>query len=112
MNAGRCAKVPWMSASDSGSSMYFCKRAPQRTSAVGAIDDGFVEDPLAGLFGHRDGDRALRQVRVQLLHHQFDDLDQVDLGQRAEDDDFVQTVEELRIEGALHFVPHHVLDLG
>ena len=101
-----------MSASDSGSSMYFCKRAPQRTRAVAAIDDRLVEDPLAGIFGHGDRDGALRQVVVQLVHHQFDDLDEVGLGQRVEDDDLVETVQELGVEGALHLVPHHVLDLA
>src|SRR5271166_349400 len=88
------------------------QRAAQRTRAVAAVHHRLVEDPLARVFGHRDRDGALRQVLVQLLHHQLHDLDEVRLGQRVEDDDLVETVEELGVEGALHLALHHVLDLA
>src|SRR5271165_4080839 len=88
------------------------QRAAQWTSAVTAVGERLVEDPLARLFRHRHSDRALRQVLIELLHHQFDDLDEVHLCQSVEDDDLVETVEELGVEGALHLVLHHVLDLG
>src|SRR5271166_1238601 len=86
--------------------------AAQRTRAVAAVAKRLIEDPLARFFGHGDRDGTLRQVLVQLLHHQLHDLDEVLLRQRVEDDDLVETVEEFGVEGALHFALHHVLDLA
>src|SRR6202030_3853887 len=71
----------------------------QWTRTIAAITKGLVENPLLGLLGDRDGDRLLRQVRVELLHKQFDNLDQVGVRQGQEENDLVQPVEELRIEG-------------
>jgi hypothetical protein len=82
----------------------------QRTGAVVAVHQRLVEDPLARVFVHRHRDRLLRQVGVELVHHQLDDRNQVLLGQRVEQDHLVETVEELGVEGALHLVLHHVLD--
>jgi hypothetical protein len=67
MNAGRVVIVPWISASDSGSSMYFCKRPAQGTRSVAAVGECLVEDPLLRLVRHGHGDRLLRQVLVQWL---------------------------------------------
>ena len=55
------------------------QRSPQRTRAVAAIDHRLVKDPLAGILGNGDGDGPLRQVLIELVHHQLDDLDQVGL---------------------------------
>src|ERR1019366_8120115 len=88
------------------------QRPAERTRTIAEVHNRLVEDPLAGLFRHRDRDGALRQVLVQLLHHQFHDLDQVGLAERVEDNDLVETVEKLGVEGALHLAPHHVLDFG
>ena len=54
----------------------------------------------------------LRQVLVQLLDHQLHNLNQVGFRQSVEDNHFIETVEEFGVEGALHLVLHHVLDLG
>ena len=69
-----------------------------------------VEDPLLGLVRHRDGDRLLRQVRVQLRDHKLQNLDEVDLAQRVEDDDFIEPVQELGVKRALNLVPYQFLD--
>ncbi len=53
---------------------------------------------------------TLRQVHVELLYQQFKNLDQVGIGQRAEDDHFIQTVQELGVECLLHFLPDQVLN--
>ncbi len=57
------------------------------------------------------------EVGVHLLHQQLHDLHEVGVGERGEDDDLVEAVEELRVEGALdlaldqllHLVEDHVL---
>src|SRR5579864_7948745 len=87
------------------------QRAAERTSSVGAVGQGLVEDPLLGIVGNRDGDRLLRQVLVELRDHEFQNLDQIGLVQRHEDDDFIQTVEELGVEGTLHLVFHQLFNL-
>jgi len=48
---------------------------------------------------------------VQALDEQFDDLDEVGIRQRLEEDDFVKTVEELRVESLLHFLLDQLLHL-
>ena len=73
--------------------------AAQGARAVAAVDEGLVEDPLLGILGDRDGDGLLRQVGIELLDQQFHDLEQVGVVQRLEENDFVDAVEELGIEG-------------
>ena len=85
--------------------------AAQGTRAVAAVDEGLLENPLLGFLGDRDGDGLLRQVRVELLHQQLDDLDQVGVVERLEEDDLVEAVEELGVEGLLDFVLDQLLDL-
>ena len=111
MKAGRVVMVPWISASDSGSSMYFCRARRKRARAVAAVGESLVEDPLLGVVGNRDGDGFLRQVLVELRDHEFENLDQVGLAQRQEQDDFVEAVQELGVEGALDFALHQFFDL-
>src|SRR5262249_2500952 len=82
----------------------FLQGPAQRARAVAAIGKSLVEDPLLGLVRNRDRDRLLRQVRVELSDHQLQNLDQVGLGQRVEDDDFIEAVQKLGIERALDFV--------
>ena len=112
MNAGRVVMVPWISASDSGSSMYFCKRPAQRTRSVAAVGQRLVENPLLGFIGHRDGDRFLREILVQQVHHQFENLDEILLAESHEQNDFVQAVEELGVEGAFNFTFHQIFDFA
>ena len=83
----------------------------QGARAVGAIAESLLEDPLLGVLGDRDGDGLLRQVVVQLLHQQLDNLEQVAVRQRLEEDDLVEAVEELGIEGLLHFLLDQLLHL-
>src|SRR4029077_5949781 len=64
----------------------------QRPRAVTAIDQRFIQNPLLGFFVHGDGDVTLGQVAVELLYQQFQDLDQVVVNQRVEDDHFIQAV--------------------
>ena len=52
------------------------------------------------------------QVAVDLFDQQVDDLDQVVVGERGEQDHFVQAVQEFGIERLLHFAAHHVFDLA
>ena len=50
MNASRVLIVPWISTSDNGSSMHFCK-ARRSGRAVGAIAECLTEHPLLGTGG-------------------------------------------------------------
>src|ERR1700680_1193572 len=84
----------------------------QRTRTVGAIGKRLVENPLLGLIRDGNRDRLLCQVLIQLRDHKLENLDQVVLAQGAEQDDFVQPVQELRIEGAFDFALDQLLDLS
>src|ERR1700737_5315868 len=48
----------------------------------------------------------MNQSVIQLAYQQVDNAQQILIGERIEDDHFVQAVEKLRIERALHFVHH------
>src|SRR6202522_1384201 len=87
------------------------QRPAQRPRAVAAVAQRLVENPLLGFLGDGDGDRLLGKVGVQTLHQQFDDLDEVGVRQRLEENDLVETVEELRVEGLLDFLLDQFLDL-
>src|SRR6185437_4940413 len=83
----------------------------QRTRTIAAVHQRFVQNPTLGFFGDRDRDVALCQVSVELLNQQFKNLDQVRIGQRLEENYFVQTVQELRIEGLLDFLLNQLFNL-
>src|SRR5262249_44987848 len=85
--------------------------ATQRTRAVAAVYKGLIQHPLRGFISHGDGDVTLSQIGIELLHQQFENLDQVGISQRVEDDHFIQPVQELRIECPLHFLANHLLNL-
>ena len=51
------------------------------------------------------------KVCVELLNQQFKNLHEFRIGQRGEDDDLVQAVDELGVEGSLHLAHHHLLHL-
>jgi hypothetical protein len=53
----------------------------------------------------------LRQVLVQLRHHQLHDLDQVVFAERVEEDDFVERFRNSGLKVFLTSLLHHVLDL-
>src|SRR5579864_6760076 len=85
--------------------------AAERARAIAAVGQGLVENPLLGVVGDGDGDRFLRQVRIELRNHELENLDQVVFAERVEDDDFVDAVQELGIEGTLDLVPDQLFDL-
>src|SRR6185437_987792 len=87
------------------------QRAAQRTRPVTAVDHGLVEDPLLRVLRDGDRDRFLHQVGVELRQQQFDDLDEVRISERLEENDLIDTVEELRIKGTLDFTLHQIFDL-
>src|ERR1019366_5097485 len=85
--------------------------AAQRARTVAAVGEGLVENPLLGIVRNRDRDGFLRQVLVELRDYELENLDQVALAQRQEQDDFVEAVEELRVEGAFDFALHQFFHL-
>src|SRR5437879_9846685 len=90
----------------------FLKGPAQRTSAIAAIAAGLLENVLGRVRGQADLDLLADQVSVDLSDQQVDDFDQIVVGERCEENDFIQAVEELRIERPLHFTAHHLVDLG
>ena len=52
------------------------------------------------------------QILVDLLGQQVDDLQQILVGERGEQNGLVQAIQELRIEGLLDLRHHLVLHLG
>src|ERR1700721_1292889 len=90
----------------------FLQRSTQWPSAVGAVRQSLVEDPLLGLIRHRNGDRLLRQVLIELGDHELENLDKIRFAQSQEQNDLVQPVQEFRIEGALDFALHQFLNLA
>src|ERR1035437_589938 len=84
--------------------------AAQGARAIFAIREGLVEDPLLGLLGDADGDGLLCQIGVELLNHQLNNLNEVGIVERLENDSFVEAVKELGVEGLLHLGKHLFFD--
>src|ERR1700744_5576378 len=80
------------------------QRTAQWPCSIRAVDKCLFQNPLLGVFGHRQRDRLLDQIGVQLLYQQLQDLNQILIRKGNEDDDFIQPVQELRVEGSLHLV--------
>ena len=91
--------------------MYFCKRAPQRPGSVAAVAAGLIENIFCRVGLEPDLDLLGHQVHVDLLDQQLDDLEQVFVDQRSEQNDFVQAVEKLGVERPLYFAHHLIFDL-
>ena len=85
-------------------------RAAQRPGAVGRVEPGLGEPRLGGV-GHLEGEAAVRQARLQGLDLQVHDPRQLGHGERVEQHDLVQAVEELGLERPAHH-GHHGLALG
>src|SRR6185312_11072783 len=83
----------------------------QRTRTIAAVGKRLVQNPLLRFLIHRDGDVPLCEIGIELSNQQFQNLDEVRIRQSVKDDYFVQTVQELWIEGPLDFRLHHVLNL-
>ena len=75
-------------------------RPAQRTGSVYRIIALFCQ-PGLGLVADVELDVAFRQPSLHLAHKQVDDALQVLLGQRAEYDDVVDSVQQFRAEGPL-----------
>src|SRR6202158_500870 len=83
------------------------QRPPQRPRPVTAVGARFLEDPLACFRRHYHLHLPVDERIVHLAHKQIDNAEQVFVAERVENNDFVQTVEKLRIEHPLYFVHHH-----
>src|SRR5687768_6272838 len=83
-------------------------RAAQRPRAVRAVLAGHLDDPVDDLGGERNLQLAVDQVGVELGDEQAHDPPQVVVGERLEDDDLVDAVDELGIEGPLDLAEHHL----
>ena len=85
-------------------------QATQRTCAVRRIVTG-VGKPFARRIGHVERDAAVGQTCGHLRDLNVHDAAELLAGQRVEHDQFVQTVDEFRLELHVHGV-HHGLLLG
>ena len=88
---------------------------PQRTRAIIAISQGFLEDPLPRFRRQYNLYLAVDQRVVDLANQQINDAEQFFFTQRIEQNNFIQAVQELGIEHALHFAEHqvvHALDVS
>src|SRR5262249_12328809 len=88
----------------------FLKRPPQRPGSIASVTARFFENIAGGIGCQPDGQLLGNQVDVDKLYQKPDDLQQVVVRQRVEQDRFIQPVQELRIEGALHFAHHHIFN--
>src|ERR1017187_780964 len=86
------------------------QRATQRARAIAAVAASLLEDVPGGFRQQVELHLLGHQVLVHLLDHQGDDLDQVGVGEGAEQNYFVEAVEEFGVERLLYLGAHHVLD--
>jgi len=69
--------------------MYFWQKRAAMDERRNCDRQRLAEDPLLGLVGYRDRDRLLGRSG-SAADHQFQNLDQVLLAERGEQDDFIQ----------------------
>src|SRR5262249_530821 len=81
---------------------------PERPPAVRTVFTSCFDNPVHHFRRQHDAQLAVDQVVVELIDQQAHDAPQVVVSQRLEDDDLVDAVDELGVEGALHFAEHHV----
>ena len=77
-------------------------RAAQRPGAHGRVV-ALLDEQLARVVRQLDDDAVLAHLLADALHHQVDDLEDLDLLELVEDDDLVDAVQELG--------PEHLLEL-
>ncbi len=82
------------------------QRPPQRPRTITAVPARFLEEPLARFRREHNLHLTVNQRVIGLADEQIDDAEQVFIAQRVEQNDLVQTIQELRIEHALHFAQH------
>ena len=88
------------------------ERPAQRTRAIRAVTGRLLQNVFSGILIETDANLLDRQILVDVLHLQADNLDQVLVVQRRKQDDLVEPIEELRVEGAFHFRHHLIFHLG
>ena len=79
----------------------FLQRAPQRPGAIRAIGAGLFDDPLLGFVGQPDFEAVPQHRLVDLFDLQLNHVEQLVIEQFVKDDDFIEAVDEFRIEGLL-----------
>ena len=84
--------------------------AAERPRTVRAILAGDLDNPVDDFRGERDLQLAVDQILVQLCDQKPHDSPQIVVGERFEDDELVDAVDELRIERAFDLAEHHVGD--
>src|SRR5918911_71260 len=77
----------------------FLQGAAKRARAVGTIRAGLIDEPALGLIRQANFKAAILEGAVHLFYLQLHHVQQLVVQQLVEDDDFVQAVDELRIEG-------------
>src|SRR5829696_2283051 len=77
----------------------FLQRAPYRPRTVQPVCAGLIDDPTLSLGRQPDFKTMTAHRLVNLIKLQLDDFQQLVVEQLVEDDDLVQTIDELRIEG-------------
>src|SRR4029077_3739532 len=83
---------------------------PQWPSAITAVRASLLEDPLARFRRHNNLHLTVNQSVIDLANQQINDAEQVFVAQWVEENYLVQTIQELRIEHALHFAEHQVVE--
>src|SRR5262249_40207702 len=86
------------------------QRASQWTSPVATVTAGLLEDVLRGIRMQTDFDILRREILVDLIDQKIDDLDQVVIRERREQNRLVETVQKLGIEGFLDLAHHLIFD--
>src|SRR5215471_12655380 len=70
-------------------------RTPQRPRAIRAVLARDFDDPVHDFRRQRDAELSIDKISVQLRDEQAHDPPQIVVGQRLEDDDLVDAVDEL-----------------
>src|SRR5262245_9858072 len=85
-------------------------RPAQRPRPVRTVLAGDLDNPVHHLWRKHDAELAIDEVVVELGDEQPHDSPQVVVGQRLEDDDLVDAVDELGVERALDLTQDHLRD--
>src|SRR5437762_1940446 len=83
--------------------------AAQRARPVRAVLARDFDNPVHHFRRERDPQLAIDEVLVELRDQQRHDQPQVVVGQRLEDDDLVDAVDELGVERPFDFAEHHLV---
>ncbi len=84
--------------------------AAQGARTIRAVFAGLLDDPVDHLGRQLQPDLPVHEVVVELIDEQPRDRPQIIIRQRLEHDDFVDTIDELGVEGLADLAEHHVVD--